>query len=107
MQNLGHGWPVTQQFVQPQADQQQQQAEAQGGTGDMPEAGTQAITGTAAQGDDVDRTGGDGGGQRKGGHGQGQTHWCSSCKKGELSLLAWLEQVLKEITLWQLIQNLK
>ncbi|MNF51130.1 hypothetical protein D3C84_324420 [compost metagenome] len=69
MQDLGHGWPVTQQFVQPQADQQQQQAEAQGGTGDMPEAGTQAITGTAAQGDDVDRTGGDGGGQRKGGHG--------------------------------------
>ncbi|MNT80917.1 hypothetical protein D3C72_2204480 [compost metagenome] len=57
MQYLGQGRPVAQQLVQAEANQQQQQGKTHCCSGDMPQAGAQAVAGTGAKGDDIDRAG--------------------------------------------------
>ncbi|ESW39109.1 hypothetical protein O164_13990 [Pseudomonas taiwanensis SJ9] len=74
VQNQAQQRPAQQQLMQAQPDQHQQQAEAQRGASHMCQAGTQAMAGTAAQRNDVDRAGGDRGRKCESGHGQGQAH---------------------------------
>ncbi|MNC46054.1 hypothetical protein D3C75_950490 [compost metagenome] len=69
-QGTGRHGPLRQGPAQPEPHQQEQQDEAQRRPHHVTQAGVEAIPGPRAEGDQIDRAGRDGHGQRKPGHRQ-------------------------------------